>query len=96
MAFGLVVLISIGHAVNAEHGKKNHHNKHSDQKEYELHHSRKQIFEKPHKKAEIDFSSSEFADADSSDDGPDDGQSEKGMFPQNQGLFLSASIAYLR
>lgn len=74
----MVILISIGYAVDAEHGKKFHHNKHGNRKEHQMHTSKTQAFEKAHKKAEIDFSSNEFTD--SNDDSPDDDQSEKGTF----------------
>ena len=66
--------------MDAENGKKSHHNNHKDRKEQDVHKSKKHDYEKPHKKAEIDFSSDEFADSNTSDDSPDDDQSEKGAF----------------
>lgn len=62
--------------MNAEHDKKHNHKKHGDTKKHE---GKKSFLDKPHKKAEIDFTSSEFADSDSSDETPDDDQAEQGI-----------------
>ena len=72
----MIVLIVIGYVANAEH---DHHKKHGDAKKHESHGSKKASVGKPHKKAEIDFSSSEFTDSDAADETPDDEESQKGI-----------------
>ena len=85
MAYVLLILLAIGYIVSAANAKKKR--KDSYQKKHELLDSMKQTYAKPHKKAEIDFSSNEFADSNGSDDAPDDANSEKGTFHQMTYIF---------
>ena len=91
MAFSaLLIFLVIGYIVSAANAKSrrkdSYHNTH------ELPSSSKQTYVKPHKKAEIDFSSSEFTDSNASDDAPDDANSEKGTFLQMMVCFLGMVI----
>ena len=93
MAFSaLLIFLVIGYIVSAANAKSRR--KDSYHKTHELPSSSKQTYVKPHKKAEIDFSSSEFTDSSASDDAPDDANSEKGTFHQMMVCFFRNGYIY--
>ena len=75
----MLALLVLGCVTNAEHDKGGHHKKAENEKKHQSKAAEHSKAGHLHKKAEIDFSNSEFADSDISDDVQDEDQAEQGL-----------------